>query len=113
MTGLVWGLLALVAGQLAGFWLNATYLNDVRRRRALRRFSAEYEEGDTCSELRDSSGGPRLLGRCVIYSITKGRVEFRELNKAGTAYRRSLVVTGQEAEGLHPILQLGDSSGSH
>ena len=61
------------------------------------------------SELRDGSGGPPLLGRCVLSAMTRGRVEFRTLGLP----LRSLVVTGQEAEALHPILEVGAAAADH
>ena len=104
MSDLMMGLIALVFGQIAGFAVQALVLEQWRKNRALRRLRGEYRVGTICNVVRDSSGGPALLGRSVIHSITKGRVEFREINEG----KRSLVVTGREAESLHPLVEMKD-----
>lgn len=99
MSDLLMGLIALALGQLLAFPVQAIVLAEWRKRRALGRLRAEYREGDRVAVLRDASGGPPLMKDCRFHSIGKGRVEFRTEDD-----KQSLVVTGAEAESLHPIL---------
>ena len=108
MSDLMMGLIAIVLGQVVAFTVQALVLDQWRKTRRMNRLRGEYKVGQVFRELRDGSGGPPLLGRCMLFSMSRGRVEFHTMDTGpGTDYDTlSLVVTGQEAEALHPILEV-------
>ena len=52
--------------------------------------------------IRDGSGGPPLMGRCVITSMEVGRFEVQSLTEGDIPGDACMSWTGKELEGLHP-----------
>ena len=110
MSDLVIGLLAIILGQIIGWCLSSIVFRAWAARRVYMRLRGErlFAVGIVLAEVRDSSGGPPLIGHCVITKLEKEpfspvRVEVRELAAKGILGQKAMSWSGLEMESLHPV----------
>ncbi len=70
-----------------------------------------YQVGTILHEIRDSSGGPALMKKSVIRSMSlkaynAGRVEVQSLTGGGVLGDRVMVFSAREFDALHPVIAL-------
>ena len=117
MSDLIVGLLAIILGQIIGWCLSSIVFRAWTARRVYTRLRSErlFAVGIVLAEVRDSSGGPPLIGQCVVTKFEKQpfspvRVEVRNLVGKDTLGGKAMSWSGLEMENLHPVTEV-DTNG--
>ena len=116
MGGIIFGAVALIAGQVFAALVGIVFLRPLQQYFALREVlgdTHQYGVGTVYREVLRKGADKAWAGRCVVVGIVRGKVTVRLLNEDGTWQPYTKAASCREFIDFHPTIEDPDPEASH